>query len=137
VLTNYGPDKFLASVHVEVDDATTAAEIDRLQWKISKAVLVNHGITMSAVGVYPSNTGNSMTSMIKKKLRTYLAQFPEVLELHGLYLDEEENFLRMDVILDFDAKDRMVLYERIKTEIAGMFPEYKTFVQLDLDVSAL
>lgn len=137
VLTNYGPDKFLASVHVEVDDATTAAEIDRLQWKISKAVLVNHGITMSAVGVYPSNTGNSMTSMIKKKLRTYLAQFPEVLELHGLYLDEEENFLRMDVILDFDAKDRMALYERIKTEIAGMFPEYKTFVQLDLDVSAL
>ena len=136
-LTNYGPSNFIASVHIEVDDDTTAVEIDRLQWKISKAVFAEYGIIMSAVGVYPTNTGNSTVGTVKKQIREYLLQFPEILEMHGLYLDEEEKTLRLDIIIDFSAEDRLSLYNKIKAEIAEMFPEYKTFVQLDLDVSTL
>ena len=137
VLTNYGPDNFIASVHVEVDDNTTAVEIDKLQWKITKTVFVKYGIAMSAVGVYPTNTGSSSVSALKKQITEYLVQFPEVLEMHGLYLDEEDKILRMDIIIDFDAKDRLAIYNQIKEKIAEMFPQYNTVIQLDLDVSAL
>lgn len=137
VLTNYGPDNFIASVHIEVDDNTTAVEIDKLQWKITKTVFVKYGIAMSAVGVYPTNTGSSSISALKKQITEYLVQFPEVLEMHGLYLDEEDKILRMDIIIDFDAKDRLAIYNQIKEKIAEMFPQYNTVIQLDLDVSAL
>ena len=137
VLTNYGPDNFIASVHIEVDDDTTAVEIDKLQWKITKTVFAKYGITMSAVGVYPTNTGSSSVSPLKEQITEYLAKFPEVLEMHGLYLDEEDKILRMDIIIDFDAKDRLSIYNQIKEKIAEMFPQYKTVILLDLDVSAL
>ncbi len=136
-LTNYGPDSFIASVHIEVDDDTTVVAVDKMQRKIADAVYAAHGIVMSAVGVYPSNSGSSAASAVKKQITDYLAGFPEVLEMHGLYVDEGEKTLRMDVIIDFDAADRLSLYEKIKKEIAAMFPQYRTLVQLDLDVSTL
>lgn len=33
VLNNYGPDNFVASVHIEVRDETTAVELNEMQWK--------------------------------------------------------------------------------------------------------
>lgn len=136
-LTNYGPDNFIASVHIEVDDNTTAAEIAKLQWKISKAVFAEYGIVISAVGVYPTNTGESTVAAVKKQIKEYLSQYPDVLEMHGLYIDEEEKTLRLDVIIDFNAEDRLSLYDKIKNELKEMFPMYRTIIQLDLDVSTL
>ncbi len=136
-LTDYGPDNYIASAHIEVDDDTTIAEVDKLQWKISKAVMERHGIIMSAVGVYPSNTGDGPAGEIKKKIAEHLSKYPEVLELHGLYVDRDEATLRMDIVIDFDAKDRLALFAKIKGEITDMFREYKVIVNLDLDICAL
>nr|MBP3283436.1 cation transporter [Treponema sp.] len=136
-LTDYGPDNYIASAHIEVDDDTTIAEVDKLQWKISKAVMERHGIIMSAVGVYPSNTGDGPAGGIKKKIAEHLSKYPEVLELHGLYVDRDEATLRMDIVIDFDAKDRLALFAKIKGEITDMFREYKVIVNLDLDICAL
>lgn len=55
--------------------------------------------------------------------------------MHGLYLNEEKNYLRMDIIIDFDAKDRLNLYKKIKNEISALYPEYKTEINLDLDIN--
>lgn len=136
-LTNYGPDNYIASVHIEVDDNTTATQIDKLQWKISKAVAAEYGIVISAVGVYPANTGENEVAVVKRQIQDYLSQYPDVLEMHGLYIDEEEKTLRLDIIIDFNAEDRLSLYNKIKNELSEMFPMYRSFIQLDLDVSTL
>ena len=60
-----------------------------------------------------------------------------MLELHGLYVDRDEATLRMDIVIDFDAKDRLALFAKIKGEITDMFREYKVIVNLDLDICAL
>lgn len=135
VLNNYGPDNFVASVHIEVRDETTAVELNEMQWKISEKVYKERNIVLSAIGVYPSNSGNTKTGCIKKEITEYLSQYPEVLEMHGLYLNEEKNYLRMDIIIDFDAKDRLNLYKKIKNEISALYPEYKTEINLDLDIN--
>ena len=135
VLNNYGPDSFVASVHIEVDDNTSVAELDKLQWEISEKVYKEHTILLSAIGVYPSNTSDTKIGDIKKKITEYLSQYPEVLEMHGLYLNEDKNYLRMDIIIDFDAKDRLGLYKKIKDEISSFYPEYQTDINLDLDIS--
>ncbi len=137
VLNNYGPDSFIASVHIELDDSTTVVDVDKLQRKISKAVFEEHGIIISAVGVYPANTGASAASAVKNQILDYLKLYPSVLEMHGLYVDEEEKTLRMDIIIDFDEKDRGEQHKKIQQNIEEMFPQYKTSVQLDLDVTSL
>ena len=135
VLNNYGPDSFVASVHIEVADETTAVELDKIQWKISEKVYLNHGISIAAIGIYPSNTSNTKTSQIKNQLKTLLADYPEVIEMHGLYLNDEDKFFRMDIIINFDAKDRYGLYKEIYEKVCTMLPEYKVIVNLDLDFS--
>lgn len=137
VLNNYGPDSFVASVHIEVDDDTTAVQIDKLQRRITELVYKEQHVLLAAIGVYPSNTGNSKASEIKQRVMQILSEHPEVLQMHGLYVDEEEETVRMDIIIDFDTKDRLALFEQIRKEIAARIPEYKTNVQLDLDVTAL
>lgn len=135
VLNNYGPDSFVASVHIEVADETTAVELDKIQWKISEKVYLNHGVSIAAIGIYPSNTSNTKTSRIKNQLKTLLADYPEVIEMHGLYLNDEDKFFRMDIIINFDAKDRYGLYKEIYEKVCTMLPEYKVIVNLDLDFS--
>lgn len=135
VLNNYGPDNFVASVHIEVDDDTTAVELDKMQWTIAEKVRKEHNVLLAAVGVYPSNTGSTKIGGIKKKISEYLSQYPDVLEMHGLYLSEEERFLRMDIIIDFSAKDRFGLFKRIKEDISSFYPEYQVDINLDLDIS--
>ncbi|MBO7421178.1 MAG: cation transporter [Spirochaetaceae bacterium] len=135
VLNNYGPDSFVASVHIEVADETTAVELDKIQWKISEKVYLNHGVSIAAIGIYPSNTSNTKTSQIKNQLKTLLADYPEVIEMHGLYLNDEDKLFRMDIIINFDAKDRYGLYKEIYEKVCTMLPEYKVIVNLDLDFS--
>ena len=135
VLNNYGPDSFVASVHIEVADETTAVELDKIQWKISEKVYLNHGVSIAAIGIYPSNTSSTKTSQIQNQLKTLLADYPEVIEMHGLYLNDEDKFFRMDIIINFDAKDRYGLYKEIYEKVCTMLPEYKVIVNLDLDFS--
>ena len=135
VLNNYGPDSFVASVHIEVADETTAVELDKIQWKISEKVYLNHGVSIAAIGIYPSNTSSTKTSQIKNQLKTLLADYPEVIEMHGLYLNDEDKLFRMDIIINFDAKDRYGLYKEIYEKVCTMLPEYKVIVNLDLDFS--
>ena len=135
VLNNYGPDSFVASVHIEVADETTAVELDKIQWKISEKVYLNHGVSIAAIGIYPSNTSSTKTSRIKNQLKTLLADYPEVIEMHGLYLNDEDKLFRMDIIINFDAKDRYGLYKEIYEKVCTMLPEYKVIVNLDLDFS--
>lgn len=44
MLHNYGPDRYVGSVHIEIPDSMTAEEIDPLERKISNMVLEKHNI---------------------------------------------------------------------------------------------
>ena len=44
ILNDYGPDIYLGSIHIEVPDYMTAAEIDDLTRKISKDVYKKHSV---------------------------------------------------------------------------------------------
>ncbi len=136
-LTNYGPDSFIASVHIALDADTPVSKADKVQRKVADAVYSRYGILISAVGIYPADASTSLTQSVKEKIGGYLSQFPQVLEMHGLYVDDEDKVIRMDVIIDFDYRERIQLYNKIQEGIASLFPDYRTSVHLDLDVSSL
>lgn len=56
VLTDYGPDKYLGSIHIEVPDVLTVAEIDGISRRVSKQVLQKYGVILHTIGVYSINT---------------------------------------------------------------------------------
>lgn len=134
-INNFGPDKNVASAHVEVDDTMTAKEIDALTRRVQRHVFKEHGVIMSALGIYSRNTQDDEAAKILEDIRRRVYAHEGVLQIHGFYLDEETNTILFDMILDFDVKDRGALHAQITQEIREAYPQYKVYIAQDVDAS--
>lgn len=132
---NYGPDRYVASIHVEVDDTKTAAEIDEMTREVSRRVFAEEGILLSAVGIYSRNTGNNHARKVLEDVRKIVMEHEGVQQMHGFYLDEKNHSMSFDIIIDFDAPDRKGLFGHIEDEIISLYPEYQVHITMDLDLS--
>ena len=132
---NYGPDHYVASIHVEVDDTLTAAEIDVITRKVTRRVYEEHGILMTAVGIYSRNTKNDYARKVFEDVRKIVLNHEGVIQMHGFYLDEELKTMSFDIIIAYDVPDRKGLFGHIEDEIASLYPQYHVTIQMDLDLS--
>nr|MCR4999816.1 cation diffusion facilitator family transporter [Lachnospiraceae bacterium] len=132
---NYGPDRYVASIHVEVDDTLTAAEIDVIEREVSRRVYEEHGILMSAVGIYSRNTKNDYARKVFEDVRKIVLGHEGVIQIHGFYLDEQRKTMSFDIIIAYDTPDRKGLFGHIQDEIATLYPQYHVSIQMDLDLS--
>lgn len=135
LINNYGPEKNVALVHVEVDDAMTALEIDELTRKLQAAVYEAHGVILGAVGIYAANNGDRATAEIRENVRSFVAAQEGVLQFHGFYADVEKKQIRFDVVMDFSVKDRAAAVEAMRQALAEKYPDYDIHITLDVDVS--
>lgn len=135
VLNDYGPDKYLGSIHIEVDDTLTVADIDKISRRIAKQVLQKHGVILHTIGVYSINTKNKNIIKAKEKVEKIVFAHKEILQMHGFYLDIEDKTLSFDIIIDFKAKDREKIYQDIYDAVQKEFKDYKIAITLDIDAS--
>ncbi|MCR4841794.1 MAG: cation diffusion facilitator family transporter [Eubacterium sp.] len=134
LLHNYGPDRFVGSVHVEVADYTPASEIDAMTRRIQKDVLDRTGVVITTVGIYSKNTGDDAAARMGKEIEKIVMSHDGALQVHGFYVDLVNKTSTFDVVLDFRA-DRRDLYEHICNDISEAYPEFDFNVALDVDVS--
>ena len=135
MLHNYGPDRYLGSLHIEVDDTVTADRIDQLTREINNKVFVETGVILTAVGIYSRNTSNDEQMRIRNEITKLVVEHDHILQLHGFYIDEARKRVTFDVVIDFEASDREGLFEHIKEDVRKVLPEYDVIVALDSDIS--
>lgn len=135
VIHNYGPDRLVGSLHVEVPDTMTVKELDKLERQIGDKVFQETGVIITGVSVYSVNTSNYESAKIEAKVREVCGKYKEILEVHGFYFDEVEQSYRFDVIIDFDIKDRKSIYDKVVAELRELYPQYKACATLDVDMS--
>ena len=135
ILNNYGPDTYMASVHVEIDSTMSAPKIDALARKISQKIYEEYQIVIGAVGIYAYDAKDPETQAILSDIRTRMDKYEEVLQFHGFFVNKEEMTISFDVVIDFSAKDRYQLYQTIKEEIQNAYPKYHVAITLDEDFS--
>ena len=134
VLHNYGPDKHLGSVHIELPDHMTVREVDRLTRKLEAKVYKETGVIMTGVGLYSYNTGDSGAAKIQNDVQERVLAHDWALQLHGFYVDTETKEMTFDVVISFDIHPReglKILYE----EMCKVYPDYKIVIAPDVDVS--
>lgn len=135
VLHNYGPETFHGSVHIEIPDTLDATQIDALLRDITYKVYEQHNVILTAVGVYAFNTKDEVSVSMCEQVRELLKEFPEVLQMHGFFVDREKKVLRFDIIISFDTKDRMKIYEDVCKRTQDLFPDFRLMIVLDSDFS--
>ena len=134
IMYNYGPDKDLVSVHIEVPDTMTAREIDKLTRKLERKVQKETGVILVAVGLYSYNTGNDEAAEIQKDVYERVMKHDWALQVHGFYVDMETKEMTFDVVMSFDIRPKEGL-QTVYEEIKGAYPEYDIQIAPDVDVS--
>lgn len=134
VLHNYGPEHMIGSVHISVDDTTTAERIDHMTHRIQHEVLATYGVFLT-VGIYAHATGDDEVARMLEDVRTRAMTREHVSQVHGLYADEDVRVLTFDILVDFDCDDPFALRDGLVAEIAGVYPGWRINVTIDRDYS--
>ena len=135
VLHNYGPDKYLGSLHIEVDDTTTADRIDALTREIEQQVYLSTGVILTAVGIYSRNTGDDKYMAMRSEITRLVMSHENVVQMHGFYIDGDKKRITFDIIIDFAEKDIEGLYNHIMADVKEAAPGFEVHIQLDYDIS--
>ena len=134
ILHNYGPDKDLASVHVELPDTMTVKEVDRLTRKLEAKVYRETGVILTAVGLYSFNTSDSKAAALQNEVRERVLAHEWAVQFHGFYVDMQAKEMTFDVVMSFDIQPKeglKILYE----ELCQAYPDYKIMIAPDVDTS--
>lgn len=134
VLHRYGLERIIVSVHMELPDGLTAREIHGLTRSITADVYYNHDIILT-VGIYASNSDDERYVDIKNKLLKLSSGYPEILQLHGFYVDAEKKQISFDLIIDFKCQRKMAIRDNLIEQIKQLYPEYNFAVVLDNNFS--
>lgn len=133
-LHNYGPERIMGSVHIEVDDVLTAREIHYLTRRISAKIYQEFGIILT-VGIYASNTEDDEYAAMKERLEAIAEENPDVLQVHAFYADKERHMVTFDLVVSFDADSPQAVSEAVTAQMKAEFPEYVFYPVIDTDVS--
>lgn len=135
ILHNYGPDRFVGSVHIEVPDDMSINRLDELTREITVAVYQKFDIIMAAIGIYSVNTKDVDFMKIRDQIREAAKSVEHVREIHGFYLYEDKKQIRFDLVISFDAKDRYQVYQGVVDKVKEMYPDYEIVASMDTDFS--
>ena len=134
-LHDYGPDRMMGSVHVEVPDTMTADQLDVMTRTIEKRVFAKHHVVLTAVGFYSYNTKDDESAKIYENIRRIVSDIDHVLQIHGFYCDLKEKTIRFDAVVDFKAPDRNAVWQQVCAAVLEAYPDHKLTVALDADTA--
>ncbi len=135
VVHSYGPEMMIGSAHIEVPDTMDIKELDMLERRITEKVYADTGVTIVGLSVYSYNTQNEKADKLLSEIRKKVLGYDHVIQLHGFYLEEKTKTIRFDMIVDFEANDRIGVYNKVMENLKETYPEYKFSVILDQDIS--
>ena len=134
VMYNYGPNRNLVSLHIEIPDTMTVCELDHLTRKIETRVYNETGNVVSAVGIYSYNTGDDEAARLRNEIAGKITNHEWAIQVHGFYVDLKAKDIRFDVVLSFDIEPQKgldILYQ----EMAKAYPDYTFTISPDVDIS--
>ncbi|WP_026835503.1 cation diffusion facilitator family transporter [Eubacterium xylanophilum] len=134
LVTNYGPDRNYASVHLELPDTMTVNELDLLTRKVQRNVFKETGVVLTGISVYSYNTQNEDVVNLRAEIEKFVLAYDWALEFHGFFVDEQRKEIRFDVVTNFDisSKDALrILY----SDMGKNYPKYTFEIVIDLDLS--
>lgn len=137
VLHDYGPDAYLGSIHVEVEDTLPISKFDDLARAIQDDIENQFGVYLSAVGVYSVNTKDKDIITIREDIKFVALSTPHVKQIHGFYVDEARKIIRFDLVISFTARDRRAVYNEVIECVAEKYPDYVIKAGMDMDYNEI
>lgn len=133
-LNDYGPDRYYASVHLELPDTMTVEQVDILTRRVQARVYKETGVILTGVGVYSYNTKNDEAAEIRNHVMKAVLSHDWALQVHGFFVDTQKREMRFDVVMSFDIDPKEGI-ETICKEVKALYPGYSVVVAPDVDLA--
>lgn len=134
MLHNYGPQKYVGSVHIEVPDTLTADKIDVLEREIVDNIYEKYGVFLAGISIYSINTKNPIITEMHLNILKIATSFEGVLQFHAFYVDLNLKTIRFDIVVDFSISDKDKLHSDLKNLIKKEYPDFEIYVRIDVDI---
>lgn len=133
MLHNYGPADHIGSVRIQVPDSLTAKELHHLTQSITQRILTRYGVNLT-IGVYAENNDSASSHTMREKLLEIINNDPDVRQMHGFYVDEDQKVVTFDLVVDHACKDESKIKARVSRAFRKAYPSYKCIVTIDMDL---
>ena len=133
IINDYGPERKLGSVHLELPDTMTVAEFDKLTRKLETKVYCETGVLLAGIGVYSYNTQNDEAAKIRNEILNKVTSHEFVIQMHGFYVDTSAKEIRFDAVMRFGINAQEAL-QTIQSEVQEMYPDYRIQISPDIDL---
>lgn len=134
ILNNYGPNKMIGSVNIEVYDYLTVRELYVITKQV-QATISNKFNIFLVVGVYSANKKDEKETAMQNSVTKSVTAHKYVIGMHAFYVDFERKVMSFDAVVDFKAPNVQELKSTMITEIEKENPGYKVVIQIDRDYS--
>lgn len=131
ILHNYGVDRYVGSINVEVDEHLPVSEISRTLNELQIEIYRKYRIYL-VFGIYSVNLGQNEA---KECLKNALKEFKSILNIHAFFIDNKAKSVRFDAVVDFKERNLSELRKNIEERVAQNFPNYKIFIVIDREFS--
>ena len=131
ILNDYGHGEMIGSLHIEVDDDTTAVVIHRLTHRITHQIYEKYAVILT-VGIYASNTSDPAAAAVFDRILDLQKRYDGIRQVHGFYMDREQSAISFDLVFDFSANPAEVC-SGIKRDLAALYPGYTVDIVCDTD----
>ena len=133
VVHNYGPERILGSLFVEVDATMRADEVQILCHRIELALREKYGIDM-AIGIYTMSDAQTEVGRLQRLVRQLVTRHDGVVQAHGIIVDPTHGDISLDMLVDYH-KDTKFILGQVHEELRQQFPDYQIQIKVDLDFS--
>ena len=130
---NYGPNKLIASTHIEISDKLRVRDIHLLTRRIEMEIFEKYGIILTT-GIYASNEEDKHTDILNY-LNSIIKKYKTIIGMHGFYVDDKYKYITFDLIFDFDEENEKKILHEIKKELQKKYPKYEYHIIIDTNIS--
>lgn len=134
IVNNYGANRSIASVHIEVDDSLTARDIHHLSRQISEKAFAELGLILT-IGIYAKNEGNVEIKEIKQYVMSLVKDNKDIKQIHGFYVDDDKKLITFDLVFEFECNNPQETIKQIQEKVSEKYPKYNYFIVQDTDYS--
>ncbi|MBO4856716.1 MAG: cation transporter [Bacilli bacterium] len=134
IIHSYGPNKYVGSVHIGVDSGLSAKEIQIIERNIAALMASKYNMFMT-VGIYADNVDSKLSKEIRSKIQEFMKNNPNILQMHGFFVDEIQKFCNFDLVFSFNEKEPEQRIEEIRNALQEAYPDMTFYIQLDRDYS--
>ncbi len=135
IFNNYGPNSYNGSVHIEIPNTMSIDEVDDLLRNITMKVYLEHGVILTAIGIYAIDKKNPKVINNRKKILKIIEKYDNIIQMHGFYYNESKKNIKFDIVISFDEKNQDKLYTDVYNDISQLYPDYDIVIAIDNDIS--